>query len=80
MFSGNAVTTYTSMKENCYEGLRLDKGKDVTVVDVPGDDRLRKRLFSHWLADAVKTLQVGTNTNVFSTAVVSKFVEKYFEV
>lgn len=56
--TGRPVTTYTSMKENEYPSLEVANGRRrVKLVDVPGADRLRQRLQTHWLGKEGATLK-----------------------
>uniref|UniRef100_A0A914X1X7 Signal recognition particle receptor subunit beta n=2 Tax=Plectus sambesii TaxID=2011161 RepID=A0A914X1X7_9BILA len=58
LINGRAVATYTSMKENEYPSYEVANGsRKVKLVDVPGADRLRQRLQSHWLGKEGATVK-----------------------
>ncbi len=47
------LTTYISLKENVCDELQLSPGcQQLTLVDIPGADRLRRRIFDRYLAAA----------------------------
>jgi len=47
--STDTVSTYTSMKENSFEGAEVGSTK-VDLVDIPGADKVRKRILDSYLA------------------------------
>lgn len=55
LFAENKWSTYTSMAENVYEKYLSPKGHQFRLIDFPGSERLRRQLYSKWLA------KVGSN-------------------
>ncbi|KAH7710587.1 Signal recognition particle receptor [Aphelenchoides avenae] len=43
-------STYTSMSENVYEAYLSPKGHQYRLIDFPGSERMRRQLYSKWLA------------------------------
>uniref|UniRef100_A0A0M3I9S4 Signal recognition particle receptor subunit beta n=2 Tax=Ascaris TaxID=6251 RepID=A0A0M3I9S4_ASCLU len=45
---GHTPHTYSSLKENVYDGFMDAAGNELTLVDFPGAERLRKQLFTNY--------------------------------
>lgn len=43
--------TYSSFKENEYKFFRDAAGRELTLIDIPGAERLRKRLLHKYLSE-----------------------------
>ncbi|XP_042895149.1 signal recognition particle receptor subunit beta [Parasteatoda tepidariorum] len=62
LVTSKKVTTYSSMKENIAM-FKIDKKKYVTIVDIPGNDRLRAKYLEEFISSARGILFVIDSLN-----------------